>query len=572
MEIKTIGNIISDYANGIIILDKQQTVIWSNDLYKEIFYEKEILGKKFSDVFSIELNEMTMENITINNLSGKKYKIKCRTIKDDEEEYILLILDEITDFNNKDTKIYCLEKIIDTINDGIIISDYEGRIVLYNKSLEKLEELYSKEVVGKFLWEGYQSKQELSEHRKVFKTNIPIINRYQAHSYKGGVAKYVSYSTYPIIKDGETIAVYSICKNESSLQALLHETIELKRKLYSKSKYDEKKYQKNGTHYLFTDIIGDSGVMVNLIKEGQTMALINSPILIVGETGTGKEVFAQSIHNFSRNNEEPFVDINCSAIPENLMESILFGTVKGSYTGAVDQAGLFEEAGNGTLFLDEINSMPFSMQSKLLRVLQEKKVRRVGGASSIPISCRIISAVNEDPQKAIKEGKLRQDLYYRLAGVSLYIPPLRERKEDIVSTMEFFINKYNKILNKNIKQMSKELKEAMLDYKWPGNVRELEHVIENMMIRRSDTQTELKVLDIPHYIRDSMMGSISIDKIEKNKCGLPDILRGIEKNLILESLEKNNWNLSRTAKDLGIIRQSLEYRMKKLKIEKNIEQ
>lgn len=572
MDIKTIGKIISDYVRGIVILDKEQTIIWSNDLYKEICYEKEILGKKFSDVFLIDLDGMKKKNIMINNLSGKKYKIKCKNIKDGQEEYILVILDEITDFNNKDTKIYCLEKIIDTINDGIVLSDYEGRIALYNKSQERLEELDSKDVVGKYLWEGYKSKPELSEHRKVFKTNVPIINRYQAHAYKGGVAKYVSYSTYPIIKDGETIAVYSICKNESSLQALLHETIELKRKLYAKSKYNEKKYQKNGTHYIFTDIIGDSNVMVNLIKEGQTMALINSPILIVGETGTGKEVFAQSIHNFSKNNEEAFVDINCSAIPENLLESILFGTVKGSYTGALDQTGLFEEAGKGTLFLDEINSMPITMQSKLLRVLQEKKVRRVGGVNSTPISCRIISAVNEDPQKAIKEGKLRQDLYYRLAGVSLYIPPLRERKEDILTTIEYFIKKYNKVLSKNIKGMSKELKSVMLDYKWPGNVRELEHVIENIMIRTKDNQTELKVLDIPHYIRDSMLGAISKDSVEKNNCALPDILRSIEKKLILESLDKNNWNISRATKDLGIIRQSLEYRMKKLKIEKPIEQ
>ncbi len=566
MDIKTIGDIISEYVNGIIILDKEGRIIWSDDLYKEISYEKEILGKKFSDVFSVDLNQV--KNITINNLSGKKYKMQCRNIKENKEEYKLVIIDEITDFNNKDTKIYCLEKIIDSINDGIIISNYEGRIVLYNKSQEKLEELSSKEVVGKFLWEGYQSKPELSEHQKVFKTNTPIVDKYQAHSYKGDVAKYVSYSTYPIVKDGETIAVYSVCKNESSLQALLHETLELKRKLYSKSKYNEKNYQKNGTQYIFTDIIGDSSVMVNLIKESQTMALVNSPILIVGETGTGKEVFAQSIHNFSKNNKEAFVDINCSAIPENLLESILFGTVKGAYTGAVDQAGLFEEAGKGTLFLDEINSMPILMQSKLLRVLQEKKVRRVGGINSIPISCRIISAVNEDPQKAIKEDKLRQDLYYRLAGVSLYIPPLRERKEDIVTTVEFFINKYNKMLNKNIKLMSKELREVMMDYKWPGNVRELEHVIENIMIRTTDTQTELKILDIPHYIREDMIGSISIDKVQKSKHGLPDILRSIEKELILESLKKNNWNISRATKDLGIIRQSLEYRMKKLKIER----
>jgi arginine utilization regulatory protein len=568
MNIRTFGNIISDYVKGVIILDSEQVVLWRNEIYKELFNGEEILGNKLNVIFSVNFSEISKENKIIKNLSGKKYSIKCRDIKEKEESYTLILVDEITNFKNNNVKLHCLERIIDSIEDGIIISDYEGRVVLYNNSQEKMEDLESKKVVGKYLWECYNSKPELSEHRKVYKTNVPIVNKYEAHAYKDGIPKYVSYSTYPIIKDGETIAVYTISKNESRLQTLLHDTLEQKRKLYSKNDYRSENHQNNGTRYTFSDIVGDSSAMTNLIKEAESIALLKSPVLIVGETGTGKEVFAQSIHNYSTNREFPFVDINCSAIPENLLESILFGSVKGAYTGAADQAGLFEEARNGTLFLDEINSMPISMQAKLLRVLQEKKVRRVGALNTIPISCRVISAVNEDPQKIIKEGRFRQDLYYRIAGTSLYIPSLRERKEDIISTSMFFINKYNKLLSRNIKAISKELKEMMFRYTWPGNIRELEHIIESIMVRASDKETELSISDMPHYLRDNFIGSIASDSVQENKSSLSNVLRDVEKRLILESLEANNWNLSRTARDLGIIRQSLEYRIKKLKIER----
>jgi arginine utilization regulatory protein len=570
MNIKTFGSIISDYIKGIIILNSERYVIWRNEIYKELFNGEEILGSKLDKIFSVDLNEIIKEKKTIKNLSGKKYSIKRRDIREKEDTYSLILIDEITDFKDNNVKLYCLEQIIDSIDDGIIVSDYEGRVVLYNNSQEKLEDMDSKKVVGKYLWEcyDYDYKPELSEHRKVYKSNTPIVNKYEAHAYKDGIPKYVSYSTYPIIKEGETIAVYTISKNESRLQALLHDTLEQKRKLYSKNDYKSESHQNNGTRYTFSDIVGDSSAMLNLINEAEAIALLKSPVLIVGETGTGKEVFAQSIHNYSTNKEAPFVDINCSAIPENLLESILFGSVKGAYTGAVDQAGLFEEARNGTLFLDEINSMPISMQAKLLRVLQEKKVRRVGALNSIPISCRVISAVNEDPQKIIRESKFRQDLYYRIAGTSLYITPLRERQEDIISTSMFFINKYNKLLNRNIKSISKELKEVMLKYTWPGNIRELEHIIESIMVRASEKQTELSISDMPHYLKGNFISSVACDNLQTEKNSLSNVLRDIEKRLILESLEINGWNLSKTARDLGIIRQSLEYRMKKLNIEK----
>ncbi|WZL72849.1 sigma 54-interacting transcriptional regulator [Clostridiaceae bacterium 35-E11] len=569
MDMRMVGKLLTEYVSGLVILNEEEEIVWASDLIKKICNQKKLDGSKFDQIFSFDLIEIMNTSKVMKTPYDNKYSIHARKLIGKSEKYTFVFFENIVDFKNDRTRLYCLEKIIESINDGIIISDYEGRVVLYNNAQEKLEELSGQEIVGKYLWEAYNYKAtEMSEHRKVYKTGTPIINKYKAHAYKDGIPKYLSYSTYPIVKDNEIIAVYSISKNETKLQSLLSETIELKRKLYSKTTEKNEKSLNNGTSYSFSDIVGNSSAMKNLIKEAQTIALLDTALLIVGETGTGKEVFAQSIHNFGKNGEEPFVAINCAAIPENLLESILFGTAKGSYTGAVDKVGLFEEAGAGTLFLDELNSMPISMQSKLLRVLQEKKVRPIGGLHTIPIRCRVISAINEDPQKLIREGKLRQDLFYRIAALCLYISPLRQRKEDILCMAEFFVNKYNKLLNKKIKAFSHELKETMLSYAWPGNTRELEHVIENLMVRVEDHQIELNLKDMPGYIKEVILGDTAIQDIKQNDISLPTILREIEKKVILENLNIYQWNLSETSKKLGIIRQSLKYRMKKLGIEK----
>lgn len=568
MYIKEIGKLLSKYISGIIITDKEEQIVWANKMVKEIHYSNDLYKKYFYELFSFSVNEVIKKNKIYSSPIGKIYNIKAEKIKDDNREYFIIIIEDIENFNNEKIKLYALEEIISSINDGIIMSDSEGKIILYNNAQERLEELQSKEVVGKYLWEAYNYKQsEISEHRKVFKTGKPLIDKYRAHSYKDGIPKYVSYSTYPIKKDGETIAVYSISKNETMIKSLLSDIIELKRKLRDKDIVKNQEYT-NGTNYTFKDMKGNSEDIKDLIKEAQTMATLKNNMLIVGETGTGKEVFAQSIHNYSKDKDKPFVAINCAAIPENLLESILFGTVKGSYTGAIDQVGLFEEAGEGTLFLDELNSMSINMQTKLLRVLQERKVRRVGSLNSIPIHCRVISAVNEDPENMIKENRLRQDLFYRVAGLSLYISPLRERTEDILEIGKFFINKYNNLLSKNVRNFSNELKDELISYNWPGNIRELEHVIENLMIRVDKNEKELRIEHLPKYIQIRIIGKNANNKLKKKKGSLSQTLRDIEKQLILESLNKNEWNVSKSSEDLGIIRQSLIYRMKKLEIDK----
>lgn len=500
-------------------------------------------------------------------LKRKKYILSLDTFVNQGVPYQLLKFHENNIQNNKDIRLHCLEEIIHHINDGIIISDDDSRIVLYNPSQEKLEGLSRKEIVGKHLWEAYNYESiELSEHAKVFKSGQSIVNNYSAHNHKEGIPKYVSYSTFPIYKDDEIVAVYSISKNETLLKNLLSETIELKRRIRNKHKR-QKKHLDNGTRFTFSDIVGTSPSMCKTISDAEDIALIESNLLIVGETGTGKEVFAQSIHNHSKCKNEPFVAINCGAIPENLVESTLFGTVKGSYTGATDHVGLFEEAKSGTLFLDELNSLPIAMQSKLLRVLQERKVRPVGSQNTIPINCRIISAVNEDPHKIIGSGKLRQDLFYRISSVYLNIDPLRQRLEDIPVLVQHFSEHYNQVLGKNINALSTELEEVFMNYPWPGNVRELEHIVENLMIRASVEDRALKIDHMPPYTKSQLLSRNPYKTTHHQGENLTQTLKSIEERIIREQLETNRWNVSKTARDLGIVRQSLLYRMEKLGID-----
>lgn len=400
---------------------------------------------------------------------------------------------------------------------------------------------------------------------QVFNSGIPIVNKYKAHAFDDGHPIYKSYSTYPVIYKGKTIGVYSISKNEYKLQSLLSEIIELKKKSIVKD--TDESIGANGTRFTFSDIIGESLVMKKVIDEAKTISWLDNNILIIGETGTGKEMFAQSIHNYSKRRVHPFIGINCSAIPENLLESILFGTVKGAYTGAIDSQGLFSEAGQGTIFLDELNTMPINMQTKLLRVLQERQVRRVGGNDTHPIKCRVISAMNEDPHLMMEKNKLREDLYYRIAGYNLNIPPLRDRGKDIYFLSEYYIGKNNLLMGKKILGLSEDLKKIMREHSWKGNVRELEHFVENTMVR-SENEKYLKYENIPGYILKNIQRQEDNPYDLSLEEPLDQRLEKVEREYIVETLNKNFWNVAKSARKLNISRQSLIYRMKKLGIER----
>lgn len=295
------------------------------------------------------------------------------------------------------------------------------------------------------------------------------------------------------------------------------------------------------------------------------IALSDSPVLIYGETGTGKELFAQSIHNASRRKHCPFLAINCAAIPETLLESTLFGTEKGAYTGSIQRKGLLELAHTGTLLLDEINSMDIQLQAKLLRFLQEGEFRRVGGVKSIHVDVRIISNTNIAPMEAIQKKQLRIDLYYRLGIANLTIPPLRERKEDIPTLVQSFLLKARKATGKSVLGIDKHTLSVFFAYDWPGNIRELQHAIEySMTILPFDLQ-----YITPEYLPDHILDATAAAPAPvQNELPKENLVRAATRKtartLIQQTLAEHQNNISESAKALGISRQNLQRYIKSL--------
>jgi len=308
--------------------------------------------------------------------------------------------------------------------------------------------------------------------------------------------------------------------------------------------------------YRFESIVGVSEKIREVLDLAGRVAASDASVLITGESGTGKELLAKGIHFNSGRAGGPFVAVNCAAIPENLIESELFGHVKGSFTGAVkDREGKFELAGGGTLFLDEIGELRTDLQAKILRALQERQVDRVGGSRPIPVDVRVIAATNKEVEQAVQDGSFREDLYYRLSVITLTMPPLRERRDDIPLLTGHFLKKFNPGVDVRVDDGAMA---ALSGYGWPGNVRELENVIQRAsVLRRGGTVT---AADLPEKLKQEKM---SVQNIILN---LPDegiSLEELEKNLIVKALEKHKGNQTRAAEYLGITRPTLIYRMEK---------
>lgn len=311
---------------------------------------------------------------------------------------------------------------------------------------------------------------------------------------------------------------------------------------------------KEKTRYDFIDIIGNSDTLLKCKEKAYRASKTSSSVLIYGETGTGKELFVQSIHNNSERRNKPFIAQNCAAMPANLLESMLFGTAKGSFTSAENRKGLFEIADGGTLYLDELNSMPIELQAKLLRVLQEGSIRRVGDNNLKYIDVRIIASLNEEPEGIVECGKLRSDLYYRLNVVRIDIPALRKRKEDIPLLINHFINKYNEKFDSSIEGIEKKALDQLIQRQWEGNVRELEHFVERTFNFKKEG------LILFEDIEDEF-------KIKSGKAIIPlrQRLEEVEEDYIKEAMILSDGNVSKAAKLLDIPRQTLQYKIKKIK-------
>ncbi|HEC91625.1 MAG TPA: sigma-54-dependent Fis family transcriptional regulator, partial [Candidatus Atribacteria bacterium] len=301
----------------------------------------------------------------------------------------------------------------------------------------------------------------------------------------------------------------------------------------------------------FEEIIGKSNSINRVLEMIKNVASTPATVLITGESGTGKELIARAIHKNSLRKDGPFVVVNCAAFSLNLLESELFGHEKGAFTGAISRRiGRFEMADGGTIFLDEIGEMDLSIQTKLLRVLQEKEFERVGSSKTIKVDARILTATNKDLKREVKEGRFREDLFYRINVFNIDVPPLRERKEDIPLLVEHFINKYNKILNKRVKKVSAKAMDFLIDYNYP-NIRELENIIERSIIMAKD---EIIDENYFYFIEQER-------KFEKK-----GTLKDVEKELIIKYLIQNKGNRTKTAESLGISRRSLQNKIKEYQI------
>ncbi|MBN3032802.1 MAG: sigma-54-dependent Fis family transcriptional regulator [Candidatus Saganbacteria bacterium] len=310
----------------------------------------------------------------------------------------------------------------------------------------------------------------------------------------------------------------------------------------------------------FEKIVGRSAAIRAVFKTIEDVAPSNSTVLVSGESGTGKELVARAIHNRSPRKEKLFVALNCAAIPENLLESELFGHEKGAYTGAADrQLGKFEIASGGTLFLDEVGSLPLPMQTKLLRALQEREIERIGGSRPVPVDVRIVAATNSDLKAAIKERRFREDLYYRLNVVPIQLPPLRERKGDIPLLAAHFLNKYNHEFGKKVRGLKKEVLDLLAAYDWPGNVRELENLIERLVVLSRNGGIEADKL--PPEIRGE-----APCPARSGGTRFRDAVRKFEADFIRQALDKAGGKKGKAARTLGIHRNTLLQLEKKLKI------
>ena len=455
--------------------------------------------------------------------------------------------------------ITCVQTVLQLMDEGVHIVDPEGNSVIYNRAMAQLEKMDTKDVLRKPFSEVFKDlTPENSTLLQALQNQTSTWKKEQTYLNKDGKQITTVNTTVPVMADGRVIAAVEIAKNITDLQQMTSTIIELRKEIDTPRKSRDKQIR----HYSFSDLYGQNAAFLRTIELAKKAARAPASCIICGETGTGKELIAQSIHYASDRRDAPFLAQNCAAVPENLLESLLFGTSKGGFTGAVDRPGLFEQADGGTLLLDEINSMPLDLQAKLLRVLQEGYIRRVGGRSDIPVDVRIIATINEDPEELLEKGLIRKDLFYRIAVIRIDIPPLRERRDDIVLLAEKFLEKYNEKYGRQAWLFSEKAKEKLLSYDYPGNVRELENIIQSALSMFEPTEHVVGEDDLVINRRKSLPAR---DVYDLGDGGLDEYLANIEREMIENALVSSGGNITKAAENLKIKRQTLQHKIRKYK-------
>ena len=466
--------------------------------------------------------------------------------------------------------------VFDDFTAGVMAVDAQGIVTYYNRAISEIDGLESDFVLGKDLINAYGPEPLPSPMLTCLHTGKPILSF--ALSYTTVRGRYISVEqdSYPLRRNGKITGAIAFVRKFSQLSVTPPPVVSMV------STIDALRDAESSVN--FANLVGASPAFAQAAQIARKSALTPSPVLLCGATGTGKELFARSIHSASPRKDKPFIGINCSAIPANLLEAVLFGTVKGAFTDAQDRDGLFIEAKGGTVFLDELDSMPVSLQPKLLRALQEKKIQRIGSSWEEKIDVKIISSIGSSPEEALAGGKLRADLFYRLGVVVIHIPPLKDRKDDLEALCMYFILKHNSKLGKNIQGISPEVLAIFKQYAWPGNVRELEHIIEGSMNLMYDEK-----IILPQMLPQFFYQSISFSPQKSKKIEQNDLLdetspfattrkhpapalslreqmvqqKLAEPEILRQALSKTFGSISAAAVILGLTRQTMTYKMKK---------
>jgi len=487
-------------------------------------------------------------------------------------------------FPNLDLKRFSILPVLENFFGGIIVTDQYGRVLFVNDEQARIDDMSAADLLGRKVTQIYHVDDGMSPTMKCIHKGSPV--KGFACFYRTCTGKMVNsiHNVFPLFEGSHLIGTicfiqdFSIIEQQFDAVFKPEKRIDLQKNL-KRTPLKPVQQKSNGTRFQFEDIIGESRELIESVDIAKLAARSISPILIFGETGTGKELIAQSVHNNSPRNQKKYMAINCAAIPESLLEGILFGTAKGAFTGAVNKEGLFEKANGGTLFLDEINCMSEGLQAKLLRFLQERKVRRVGSCNEIDIDLKIISSMNQHPQIAVSDGSLRPDLFYRLAVVFIQIPPLRDRLDDLSLLVPHFIHKINKVMDKQVKQVSDSVMALFKTHHWPGNVRELEHVLEGAMnlveneghIQSIHLKSHMAFFKTRHSsdTYKEVFGNNSEGAVlsrQEATMSLPENSRQNEIQLIKNALKKTAGQQSTASRILGISPQLLNYKMKKYRM------
>lgn len=440
----------------------------------------------------------------------------------------------------KEQELLCkkLLTIVDSIADGVIAVDLEWNITFFNKAAERITGFKVKDAIGKLCHEVLSTSvcQESCPLRHTITTGTPIINRPVCITTRKGNRLPISVST-ALLKDskGRVIGGVETFRDLNLVKQL------------------RKEFE---AQYAFENMLSRNQGMLNIFETLPVIAESESPVLVEGESGTGKELIAQALHDLSPRKHSPFISINCGALPDNLLESELFGYMAGAFTDAKkDKKGRFALAEKGTLFLDEIGNISQAMQIKLLRVLQEKTFEPLGSTETIKADVRIVTATNRQLSQLVSEGIFRRDLYYRINVIKVSLPPLRDRMEDISLLTDHFVDQFNRLRHKDIPGVSPPVLKILMNHDYPGNIRELENIIEHAFILCGDGIIK------PEHLPEYLQTSDSIPVVE-----IASTMKEMEALFIMATLKRNNWSRKETAKELGVAPSTLFRKIKHLNL------